>query len=102
MSTSSIRAPAGHGTCVVAPSSVTDRVAATAPDDARMLDVLIEAGLDAPYSCRQGICGACACQLTGGKVEMAHNEVLEESDLAKGYILACQALALTSGVSITY
>ena len=49
-----------------------------------------------------GAAGACACQLTGGKVEMAHNEVLEESDLAEGYILACQALALTSGVSITY
>jgi 3-ketosteroid 9alpha-monooxygenase subunit B len=68
----------------------------------RMLDVLIEAGLDAPYSCRQGICGACACQLTGGEVEMAHNEVLEEADLASGYILACQAVALTSQVSITY
>ena len=67
-----------------------------------MLDVLIDAGLDAPYSCRQGICGACACQLTSGEVEMAHNEVLEEADLAEGYILACQALALTSGVSITY
>ena len=67
-----------------------------------MLDVLIDAGLDAPYSCRQGICGACACQLTGGEVEMAHNEVLEDGDLAEGYILACQALAVTSGVSITY
>ena len=72
------------------------------PAGARMLDVLIDAGLDAPYSCRQGICGACACQLTGGEVEMAHNEVLEEDDLAEGYILACQALALTPGVSITY
>ena len=72
------------------------------PAGARMLDVLIDAGLDAPYSCRQGICGACACQLTSGKVEMAHNEVLEDDDLAEGYILACQALAQTSGVSITY
>ena len=72
------------------------------PAGARMLDVLIDAGLDAPYSCRQGICGACACQLTGGEVEMAHNQVLEDSDLAEGYILACQALALTPGVSITY
>jgi 3-ketosteroid 9alpha-monooxygenase subunit B len=72
------------------------------PAGARMLDVLIDAGLDAPYSCRQGICGACACQLTSGEVEMAHNEVLAEADLAEGYILACQALALTPGVSIIY
>ena len=58
--------------------------------------------LDAPYSCRQGICGACACQLTGGEVEMAHNEVLEAADISGGYILACQAVALTPKVSITY
>jgi 3-ketosteroid 9alpha-monooxygenase subunit B len=68
----------------------------------RMLDVLIDAGLDAPYSCRQGICGACACQLTGGEVEMAHNEVLEAADLADGYILACQAVSVTPVVCITY
>jgi len=72
------------------------------PGGARMLDVLIDAGLDAPYSCRQGICGACACQLTAGKVDMAHNEVLEDADVADGYILACQALALTDEVRITY
>jgi 3-ketosteroid 9alpha-monooxygenase subunit B len=72
------------------------------PPGARMLDVLIGAGLTAPYSCRQGICGACACQLTAGRVEMAHNEVLEPADLADGYILACQSVPLTPDVSITY
>jgi 3-ketosteroid 9alpha-monooxygenase subunit B len=72
------------------------------PAGVRMLDVLIDAGLDAPYSCRQGICGACACQLTGGEIEMAHNEVLEQGDLDEGYILACQARPLTPVVSITY
>ena len=72
------------------------------PAGTRMLDVLIGAGLDAPYSCRQGICGACACQLTGGEVEMAHNEVLEAADIADGYILACQAVPLTPEVSISY
>jgi 3-ketosteroid 9alpha-monooxygenase subunit B len=72
------------------------------PAGTRMLDVLIDEGLDPPFSCREGICGACACQLTGGKVEMAHNEVLEAEDLAEGYILACQALALTPEVSISY
>jgi 3-ketosteroid 9alpha-monooxygenase subunit B len=72
------------------------------PAGTRMLDVLIDAGLDAPYSCRQGICGACACQLTGGEVIMAHNEVLEEADLTEGYILACQAVPLTPEVSVAY
>jgi 3-ketosteroid 9alpha-monooxygenase subunit B len=69
---------------------------------ARMLDVLIDADLDPPYSCREGICGACACQLMSGEVEMAHNEVLEETDLAEGLILACQSVALTAQVAVSY
>jgi 3-ketosteroid 9alpha-monooxygenase subunit B len=72
------------------------------PAGTRMLDVLIDEGLDPPFSCREGVCGACACQLTGGEVEMAHNEVLEAEDIAEGYILACQSLALTPEVSISY
>jgi 3-ketosteroid 9alpha-monooxygenase subunit B len=72
------------------------------PPGTRMLDVLIAAGLEAPYSCRQGICGACACQLTAGEVEMVHNEVLEAADLADGYVLACQSVPLTPEVSIAY
>jgi 3-ketosteroid 9alpha-monooxygenase subunit B len=72
------------------------------PPGTRMLDVLIDEGLDPPFSCRQGICGACACQLTAGEVEMAHNEVLEAQDVADGYVLACQAVSLTPAVSITY
>ncbi len=74
----------------------------TWPGASRMLDVMIDAGLDAPYSCREGVCGACACRLTSGEVEMAHNEVLEERDLADGYVLACQSVALTPQVSINY
>jgi 3-ketosteroid 9alpha-monooxygenase subunit B len=72
------------------------------PAGRRMLDVLRDAGLDAPFSCREGICGACACQLTGGKVDMLNNEVLEDTDLADGYILACQSVALSPEVSISY
>jgi 3-ketosteroid 9alpha-monooxygenase subunit B len=68
----------------------------------RMLDVMLEAGLDAPYSCREGICGACACRLVSGEVEMAHNEVLEAEDLSDGWILACQSIAQTSQVAVSY
>jgi 3-ketosteroid 9alpha-monooxygenase subunit B len=68
----------------------------------RMLDLLIDAELDPPYSCREGICGACACQLVSGEVEMAHNEVLEDADLADGLILACQSVARTPTVKVSY
>ena len=95
--------PAG-GRMAATLSVELDGVTRTLPwqPGARMLDVLIAAGLEAPHSCRQGICGACACQLVAGEVEMAHNEVLEEADLADGYILACQAVPLTPEVRITY
>jgi 3-ketosteroid 9alpha-monooxygenase subunit B len=72
------------------------------PAGTRMLDVLIDQGLDPPFSCREGICGACACRLTGGEVDMVHNEVLKPQDVADGYVLACQAVPLTAEVSITY
>jgi 3-ketosteroid 9alpha-monooxygenase subunit B len=72
------------------------------PHGARLLDVLLDAGLDAPYSCREGHCGSCCCQLVAGQVEMVNNEVLDEADLADGYILACQSLPVTPEVSITY
>ena len=72
------------------------------PAGTRMLDVLIDADLDPPYSCREGICGACACQLVSGEVDMAHNEVLEDADLADGLILACQSVARTAAVAISY
>jgi 3-ketosteroid 9alpha-monooxygenase subunit B len=72
------------------------------PSGRRMLDVMIDGGLDASYSCREGVCGACACRLLGGEVEMAHNNVLEAEDLADGFILACQSVALTGQVSVSY
>jgi 3-ketosteroid 9alpha-monooxygenase subunit B len=72
------------------------------PKKNRMLDVFLAAGLDAPYSCREGRCSACACILLEGEVDLAHNEVLEKEDLADGIILACQATALTDRVRVTY
>jgi 3-ketosteroid 9alpha-monooxygenase subunit B len=95
------RAPGGMTASLSVDLDGTTRVLPW-PAGTRMLDVLIAAGLQAPYSCRQGVCGACACQLTAGEVEMAHNEVLEAADLADGYVLACQSVPLTAEVRITY
>jgi 3-ketosteroid 9alpha-monooxygenase subunit B len=72
------------------------------PPNKRLLDVIMDAGLNPPFSCRQGICGACATRLIEGEVELVNNEVLEEEDFADGYTLACQALPLTDTVRVTY
>jgi 3-ketosteroid 9alpha-monooxygenase subunit B len=72
------------------------------PAGVKLLDLLRDNGLDAPFSCREGACSACACRLTGGEVKMLRNEVLDQTDLDEGYILACQALPVTESVSVTY
>jgi 3-ketosteroid 9alpha-monooxygenase subunit B len=72
------------------------------PPNARMLDVLLDHGLAAPFSCRQGLCGACTCRLEKGDVRMNQNDVLDDEDLAEGYILACQALPVSDTVRISY
>lgn len=74
----------------------------TWPQSAKLLDVLLSAGLDAPYSCREGACSACACVLLDGEVELEHNEVLDQTDLGEGLILACQAVPLSERLKVTY
>jgi len=72
------------------------------PRNAKLLDVLLDRGLDAPFSCREGHCGACACTLRNGKVSMAVNDVLEQQDLDDGLILACQSRPESDSVEVTY
>jgi 3-ketosteroid 9alpha-monooxygenase subunit B len=72
------------------------------PRNAKLLDVLLAKGLDAPFSCREGHCGACACTLRTGKVNMEVNDVLEQQDLDDGLILACQSRPESDSVEVTY
>jgi 3-ketosteroid 9alpha-monooxygenase subunit B len=72
------------------------------PTQTKLLDFLLEQGLDAPFSCRQGACSACACILNSGEVKMIKNEILEQVDLDEGYVLACQSLPISDAVSVRY
>jgi 3-ketosteroid 9alpha-monooxygenase subunit B len=72
------------------------------PRNAKLLDVLLDKGLDAPFSCREGHCGACAVLVKSGGVDMHVNDVLEQSDLDEGLILACQAHPTSDSVEVTY
>jgi 3-ketosteroid 9alpha-monooxygenase subunit B len=72
------------------------------PPGQRLLDLLREQGLDAPFSCREGQCSACACRILEGEVQMVHNEVLDEQDLEEGIRLACQSLPVSDRVRVSY
>jgi 3-ketosteroid 9alpha-monooxygenase subunit B len=72
------------------------------PRHKKLLDVLLDNGLAAPYSCREGACSACACRVEQGEVKMLQNEILDQEDIDDGIVLACQSLPVTDTVKITY
>lgn len=72
------------------------------PRGEKLLDVLVAKGIEAPFSCREGHCGACAVTKVSGEVEMEINDVLEAEDLDEGLILACQARPVSDEVEVTY
>jgi ring-1,2-phenylacetyl-CoA epoxidase subunit PaaE len=56
-----------------------------------ILDAGLDAGLDLPYSCCGGVCCSCRALITEGEVEMEVNYALEDGEVKKGYVLACQS-----------
>ncbi|WP_236043711.1 flavin reductase family protein [Streptomyces pilosus] len=72
------------------------------PAGVTLLDLLLEQGMEAPFSCREGACSACACRMLSGEVKLLRNEVLDDQDLADGYILACQAVPAAERIEVSY
>ena len=67
-----------------------------------VLDAAEKSGIELPYSCREGMCASCMCEVIEGKVQLKHNEVLDERDLANNLTLSCQAMPLTSELKLKY
>ncbi|MEY3051589.1 MAG: hypothetical protein RLY31_1374 [Bacteroidota bacterium] len=72
------------------------------PAGKTLLFAVIEAGGDAPYSCTSGACATCMAKVLEGEVRMDACYALDETEIANGFILACQAHAVTPAVSITF
>jgi len=71
-------------------------------EDANVLDTALAAGLDLPYACKGGVCCTCRAKVLEGKVEMEKNYTLEPWEMEKGFVLTCQARALTPRVVVSY
>ena len=67
-----------------------------------LLEAALKQGLDVPYSCQGGICSSCICRITEGAAEMNKNQILNESEVAEGLTLACQAYPTTTTIKIDF
>ena len=67
-----------------------------------VLEAALDNAMDAPWSCRAGVCSTCRCRVIEGEVEMAANHALEDDEVAKGFVLSCQAYPLTDKLVVSY
>ncbi len=72
------------------------------PTGRNLVDTMLAAGIEVPYSCREGNCGSCAATVVEGRVELGSTAILEEDDIADGLFLACQARPLSDTVEVEF
>jgi len=67
-----------------------------------ILDAVESEGLDAPYSCRGGVCSSCKAKVLEGSASMDLNYSLTDEEVKEGYILTCQAHPSSETLKISY
>ncbi|MEL6834002.1 MAG: ferredoxin--NADP reductase [Bacteroidota bacterium] len=72
------------------------------PAGKTILQSLLDAKQDAPYSCMSGACSTCMAKVKQGSVKMDVCYALDDDEVAQGYILACQAHPESGDVEITF
>lgn len=87
-------------------SFVLDGTTATVKSPVHSNESILNAALrvrgDVPFACAGGVCGTCRAVVTAGTVVMAENYALEPEELARGYVLTCQAVPTSENVSVNY
>jgi ring-1,2-phenylacetyl-CoA epoxidase subunit PaaE len=67
-----------------------------------VLDGALSAGADLPFACKGGVCSTCRCKVIEGSVEMKLNYSIEEADLARNYVLSCQAVPTSKKLIVDF
>ena len=67
-----------------------------------IIDAGLRNGVELPFSCKGGVCSTCRCRLVEGEVDMDVNFALEDYEVARGFILACQSYPVTDRVTIDF
>lgn len=56
-----------------------------------LLDAALRGGVDAPYSCMEGVCISCLAMVKEGELDFPDDTILSDEDRAQGRTLTCQA-----------
>ena len=55
-----------------------------------------------PYACKAGVCSTCRAMLVEGQADMDANYALEDYEIARGYILTCQAYPVSDKIVVDF
>jgi ring-1,2-phenylacetyl-CoA epoxidase subunit PaaE len=72
------------------------------PEGATVLEATQRSRPDVPFACRGGVCGTCRARVVHGSARMRCNHALDPDEVAAGYVLTCQAEALTDRLTVDY
>ncbi len=67
-----------------------------------ILDMALANGANLPFACKGGMCCTCKAKLEKGQVSMDVHYGLEDIEIEQGFILTCQAHAITDSVKINF
>lgn len=65
-----------------------------------LLDALLNAGIDAPYSCRSGVCGTCAVKVLEGRVNHRDSVLSEAEHAQQGLMCPCISTAAEDSLTL--
>jgi ring-1,2-phenylacetyl-CoA epoxidase subunit PaaE len=67
-----------------------------------VLDAALENGIELPYSCKGGVCSTCRCKKIKGEVDMDAVFALEDYEIERGFVLACQSFPVSDELVIDF
>ena len=72
------------------------------PEKTTLLAAMLDAGLDAPFSCQGGVCSTCRALVTEGEVNLKQNFGISDSEVEQGFTLTCSTYPRSNVIRIDF